>query len=238
MKIYFFIAAVLILTACPFDKNDPEYTGHLSCKYSAHSQKGAMVCSGEKIAASISAAVDLGLDRAFWIASQPPNNYSGFQRHSTYTIWLFPPNREKCINPAVYRLFRGANVYDQGPFDKDPRPGYTGLCFAGFMLRGNVSPAIPTGTPGMLIVDDPATVERVTWFEAEHNILLEVDGPRYQATADLHNHPIMGYGPPCECVIAPCPCSQDPQKAFSPSPAGDGITAVTLSGDIEAFLTR
>lgn len=246
MKLVIVFAAVLIAAACP-SSGDPEFTGRLSSKHSVKSPKGVTINSGLEIPSAIPPAADRGLDKVFSIAEAPPNNYHNFKRHSHYTIWLFPRNREKCQQAAVYRFYDRTTVYDQGPFDKDPRPGKTGLCFAGFMLRQNIGPAGPLGDPGMLIVDDAQTVETVVWYEAEHNILLESDGPRYALTADLHDHPILGYGPPpapCECVREPCDCS----KSSAVPPARARLIVVTLDRDlsiehpagysIEAVLTR
>lgn len=183
------LLSLICLTGCP-DKT--EFRGLMSNKHTATSPKGVRIFSPNPIT-NQGAAIDRGLDKAFAIAEAPPNNYSVFTRHNTYTVYLWPRSN-KCQNPAIYQFWDRATVYDQTEYDKDPRVGKTGLCFAGIQkFNGTASRnENPDIRPGMLIVDDASTIETVTWYEAEHNILIQADYPRWIATKDLHLHPILG----------------------------------------------
>lgn len=171
------------------------FTGKLAQDNKAASPKGVTVYAKNKITPEQLAAIDKGLDKGFYIAESEPNNYKGFMRHSSYTVWL-GIRSNKCTNPAmVTAAYQSA--WDQHPiYDKDPRPGHTLLCFAGMMIRPGLSGSPNgTGTPGMLVVGDISTLENVVWFESEHNTLFECDRPLYSQTFGQHNHPILGYGP-------------------------------------------
>lgn len=167
----------------------------MSKKYTAVSPKGVRIYSPNPIT-NQGQAIDRGLDTAFAIAEAPPNNYSVFTRHATYTVYLWPRS-PKCQNPAIYQFWDRATIYDQTEFDKDPRPGKTGLCFVGIQrFNGTASQQEnPNIRPGMLIVDDPGMIETAAHFECEHGVLIQADYARWIATKDLHNHPILG-GPP------------------------------------------
>lgn len=211
------ICSFLFLTGCPFGKTDPtDFKGTPSQKVQAATAKGVSVRSGTAIPATTLEAIDRGLDKAFSIAESAPNNYSGFRRHATYTVWLWPRStakltngKPKCEQPSIYRFFNtNTSGFDGTQYDKDPRPGKVGLCFAGISKPQGFG-GTPDVRPQMIIVDDAATIETVTWYEAEHSLLFELDVNRYAATiGNDHVHPILGEGRvPCDCVTEPCPCS-------------------------------
>lgn len=215
-------AGGLTLAGCPFQKDSTEYRGRASLKHSAVSPKGVRIYSLREIDPAIPFSIDAGLDKAFAIASAAPNNYEGFSTHSSYTVYLWPRS-SKCLNPAIYQFWDRTTVYDQTEFDKDPRPGKTGLCFAGIQrFQGSASqPTNPNIRPGMLIVDDRATAETITWYEAEHNILIQCDYQRWIATMNLHDHPILGNG----------------SAAVSPSMANTGTLAVTIAAPADLAIS-
>lgn len=191
-RILLILTICSVLTACP-DKTD--YNGAWSRKNSSQSPQGVRLYSPVKITPQHGTAVDTGLSDVFRIAEAEPNNYRGFMTHGSYTV-AFWPRSSKCDNPAIYRQYKSANQWDGTVFDKDPRPGKVGLCFAGVMFRLNVGQGNLIGAPGMLVVDDIPTIRTVTRYEAEHNILLECDRDRYNSTIGAdHVHPIMGDGP-------------------------------------------
>jgi hypothetical protein len=89
--------------------------------------------------------------------------------------------------------------YDNDPngWDKDPRPGHTMICVAGFMTRVGAKPdGFDLGGDGMAIVDgDTQTMLNVVRYEGEHNLLLEVDKAKFAATqyhtGSNGGHPIL-----------------------------------------------
>lgn len=185
----------------------PTFKGALSDKYQERTAKGADVHSGKKIDPQALIAVDAGLDRLFQIAAAPPNNYSGFLLNNSYTIWLLPRSPQ-CVNPGFTELVYSdpaPNGYDEtytdsptNHWDKDPRPGHTLLCVAGFMvLKGGGQGQ--AGSPGMAVVDDLGLLPTIVRYEGEHNLLFQVDEPRFAATQYHYGtnggHPILGDGP-------------------------------------------
>jgi hypothetical protein len=189
------LALVFIATsgfkAC--EQKDPgTFRGKLYQDKQTHSPKGIRIYSRTSINPELPALYDQGLDKLFRIASAPPNNYTGFNTHAAYTIWLFPRS-DKCI-AAGFLVDASGSPYDGTEYDKDPRPGAVTLCAAGAMIRPGAS-ASGYGSPGMLIVDDKATAVDISRFEGEHNVLLEVDIERFSATqfhvGSAGGHPIL-----------------------------------------------
>lgn len=193
---------------------DPTYTGSLSDKYAVTSPKGVVIHSGTSIAANVPQIVDQQLDDLFRIAQAPPNNYKPcpggtyddpnancFSTYATYHVWLVP-RAPQCETPGFTVLQDSApwpDGYDNDPngWDKDPRPGHTLLCVAGFMATGG-SQMKGLQAPGMAVVDaiDQMPIIR---YEGEHNLLAQADPNRYGAT-QFHTgtnggHPILGNGP-------------------------------------------
>ncbi|MEQ1763215.1 MAG: hypothetical protein ABL984_08735 [Pyrinomonadaceae bacterium] len=182
--------SLFVLTGCP---DSTDLKGTMSNKYQTHSPKGVSVRSKNKITPQHLTKIDAGLDKAFRIAEAAPHNYAKFTRHGSYTIWLWPRS-PKCEQAAVYRFYATAGgsaaVYDQGPYDKDPRPDKVGLCFAGIQRAPGIGSDI---APGMLLVDDLGVLETVTWYEAEHNIVQQEDLAKWFDTIGAnHFHPILG----------------------------------------------
>jgi hypothetical protein len=133
--------------------------------------------------------VDLGLGDLFEIAKAPPYNYTGFTDDlHKWHVWLMPPNREKCVDPAFTLRTTSPlypNGWDQDPtYDKDPNVGAVLLCVAGFMERSN-------NEPGMVIVASGANARNTARFEGEHNVLLEADPDKFKATSNNHHHPLI-----------------------------------------------
>lgn len=185
-----FGAAVFFL-ACPFKSKEQYFRGSYRVKDETRTAQGVRVQGVNKVQAAALPMIDRGLARAFAIAEAPPNNYRVRFRHSTYTVVTYPRS-SVCTEPGIATDMYQKD-WDQTDFDKDRRPGHTLICFAGVMFRTGAGDG-SLGTPGMLIVDDLRTTETIVWYEAEHNILLEEDQPRYVATAGVHDHPIMGHG--------------------------------------------
>ncbi|QYO67503.1 hypothetical protein [Leptolyngbya sp. 7M] len=149
--------------------------------------------SNSRIDPSLLAPIDAGLTKAFNIARAAPNNYLNVQTHTQFTVGLWPRSG-KCINPG-FLIRADGSPWDGTEFDKDPKPNKVLLCIAGIAGQyGANSGGDPTGTYGMLVVDDLSIMDTIIWFEAEHEILLGVDLNRWLATAGVHSHPIMGYG--------------------------------------------
>ena len=118
--------------------------------------------------------------------------YTGFQRHAAYEIFIFPRSN-KCINPAF--LVDGVgSPYDQSEWDKNPEVGKVELCVAGMTIRGGRPGEGTVGRPGMVITDDIGSMVNVVRYEAEHNILMEVDVLKYLETryhGEGTGHPIL-----------------------------------------------
>jgi hypothetical protein len=91
------------------------------------------------------------------------------------------PEASFMLNQAVTP---GTN-YDQGPFDKDDRPGFVAICVAGRFTEPNKIQTTAEAIQGGYGV----------WFEMEHAILFQRDRAKYIATM-YHNaenlHPILG----------------------------------------------
>jgi hypothetical protein len=201
------LLAVLVVAGsafkCSKPAGGPTFTGAMSDKVQAVTPKGASVHSSKAIPAEALTAVDQGLDKLFFIAANPPNNYTGFNLHSAYKIWLLTRD-PRCVNPGFTEIVYSdpwPNGYDEtysdspaNHWDKDPRPGSTLLCVAGFMARSGAT-ADTFGSPGMGVVDDLAQLPTIVRFEGEHNVLLEVDLQRFAATQYHYGanggHPIM-----------------------------------------------
>lgn len=179
-------AVILVAASCA---GDDVFDGSWTNKNQAKTPKGATVYGPEPATPEKLRAIDAGLDRAFDIASRV-YNYKGFQRHQDYTITLLKAS-DRCQDPGFIQRADGS-PYDGTPWDKDPAPGKVLICAAGETVRYGADETSP-GAPGMLLVDDLGTLELVTRYEAEHNILLEVDRPKYAAT-QYHitgGHPIL-----------------------------------------------
>lgn len=203
-KLLIILTVSFAFSACPFG-GYPDYRGAMSNKHQATSPAGAQLRSLREIDERAGAAIDAGIRKAARIAKEAPNNYTRFKAEpSNYMVWLWPRDAKRCQQPAIYQFFPRTNVYDQTEYDKDPRPGKVGLCFAG-MAKWTGRTIDPDDiVPGMLIVDDAATWETIAWFEAEHSILAQADADRYNATLGMHSHPIMGEGgQPALATLAP-----------------------------------
>ena len=180
----------------------PTFTGAMSDKYVAVTPKGAHVHSGTRIDPAKLAAVDAGLDRLFRIAANPPYNYTGFSTHSNYTIWLVPRS-DLCVNPGFTEVVTSAqwpDGYDEvytdssnNHWDKDPRAGHCLLCISGFMAVG--AGHQDQHALGMAVVDDLGLLPTIVRYEGEHNLLYEVDRPKFEATQFHYGtnggHPIL-----------------------------------------------
>lgn len=198
----------------------PTFTGGMKCSQQVTSPKGVTICSGSSIAAGVPAIADQQLDELFRIAGDgqttasgtnnyhacPDGSYDGsgtcFSTHRTYHIWLIPRSPQ-CENPGFTELVTSAawpDGYDNDPngWDKDPTPGRTILCVAGFMAAGGGNMK-GIDLPGMGVVDAIDTMPIVR-YEGEHNLLAQVDTARYAATqyhfGSNGGHPILGDGPP------------------------------------------
>lgn len=202
----------------------PSFTGKMECSKHVTSPKGVQICSGNSISNNVPAIVDQQLDDLFKIAGNGQTNSSGtnnyhacpnggfdgtrtcFSTHATYYVWLIP-RAPACVNPGFTENADGSGydeTYSDDPanhWDKDPRPGHTLLCVAGFMAVGG-GKGLPAeqaiGLPGMAVVDavDQMPIVR---YEGEHNLLVQVDPNRYAATqyhyGNNGGHPILGDGP-------------------------------------------
>lgn len=131
-------------------------------------------------------AIDRGLDTLFDIASRV-YGYKNFSTHRSYHVWLAPKS-DRCETPGFLVRDDSQKPYplgwDGSVYDKDPRPGKTELCVAGFMLLLN-------RMPGMVVVDDLTVLESAVRNEGEHNLLYEVDIRKFAETQFVHDHPIL-----------------------------------------------
>jgi hypothetical protein len=204
------ILIALLGTACPKKKGSGEegFTGRLPYKISADTTLGINVRSERAINSLLLPSIDAGWSKAMRIAAEPPNNYPRPEipvpipehRQATVGLWERSP---KCINPG-FLIRADGSPWDGTEFDKDPRPGKVLLCIAG--IAGQYSNSVgnePGGTYGMLVVDDPGLMETIVWYEAEHEILKGVHASRWESTAGIHAHPIMGYGDALKTVDPP-----------------------------------
>ena len=186
-----FFSVCLLAFACG-GKDSGTFEGTLPQKTHATTQKGVEVFSQSNINAANLPLIDAGLDKAFFIAANPPNNYIGFNTHPSYTVWLFPRSNQ-CENPG-FLLSADGSVYEGSIYDKNPDPAHCDLCVAGMQIRPGASME-NIGSPGMVVVDDLGIMLAIIRFESEHNILIETDRERYAAT-QYHvgtggGHPIM-----------------------------------------------
>lgn len=188
-KIFTLIISAIILfvfSACPSKSSSDEkgtFRGILYENVKKNTAKGVRVMSASNIDDSLLPKIDEGLDKLFRIATSAPNNYQVNVGHNGYKVWLFPRS-PKCINPG-FLVNADGSPYDNGEFDKDPRPGVVRVCAAGMMVDGL--------SFGMLVVDDLATMATIVRYEGEHIILLHHDPDRFAATMyhTDNSHPIM-----------------------------------------------
>jgi hypothetical protein len=209
----FIVVLALACLAFKCDKSAATFNGSMSDKVVRVTPKGVSVHSAKSISDAQISAVDAGLDRLFTIAQESPNNYRPcpgpvpcFNTFASYIIWLLPRS-PLCVNPGFTEVVYSdpwPNGYDEtytddpaNHWDKDPRAGSTLLCVAGFMTRKGATVYDP-GMPGMGVVDDVGQLATIVRYEGEHNVLLEVDPPRYAATQYHYGanggHPILGDG--------------------------------------------
>ena len=191
---------IIIAAAFSCDK-DPSVLkmGSLPNKVKSSTAAGVRVQSNQPVSEAVKTKIDAGISKAFATAEAEPNNYSGFKRHDTYTVWLMPRS-SKCTQ-AGFLIDASGTEYEGSYWDKDPSPNRCLICAAGMMLTHNFQ-------PGMILVDDAATVENAARFEAEHNILWEVDMLRFAATQfhqEGQGHPILGDGPPSKAATLTAP---------------------------------
>jgi hypothetical protein len=193
----FAIALMLFTAACgsnrssvPNSTGDGVFNGKLLAHNKAKTPKGIEVHSGWEIDQSLFPAYDRGLEKLTRIAQKTIPNYPlTAPRYSDYTIHLFPRS-SKCEAPAFLVSSQMDLSWDNHPdgYDKDPRPGWVLLCAAGMMMRnGDRNLA-----PGMVIAQDASHAENIVWFEGEHNELLDFWQEKYNETAAIHAHPILG----------------------------------------------
>lgn len=172
--------AVFALTAFDCKKTssaDGVFRGSYSTKVEARSPAGVRVVSAARINTGLFADMDRGIANGFRIAQQ--YGYTRQIGHSNYAVALFPRS-PKCINPG-FLIAADGSAWDQGEYDKDPRPGYVLLCAAGMAPDGYV----------MIVADDPGHMFNVTWFETEHWMLFHNDPTRWVDTSGVHAHPIL-----------------------------------------------
>lgn len=163
------------------------FTGKLPTKYSAVTPNGHQVYSAQPITTAKLKLIDTGIAKGHRIAREA-GGYSGFS--TIYTVWLFPIS-DKCEAKSILQRFNSSNPYDGTEFDKDPQEGRVALCFAGRMNRVSLERG------GMILADDDSVLENGAWFETEHNVLFEVDVPRYLSTqyhGEGSGHPIIPEG--------------------------------------------
>jgi hypothetical protein len=218
------LAVIVLGIACmafKCNKSGATFTGAQPCSKQTKSPKGATICSGGAIAANVPQIVDKQLDDLFRIAQNGQTNASGtnnyspcpdglyhpevpcFSTHGSYHVWLIKRSPQ-CVNPGFTESVISAawpDGYDEtytdssdNHWDKDPRPGHTLLCVAGFMASGG-GQMKGLELPGMAVVDaiDQMPIIR---YEGEHNLLAQVDTARYAATQYHYGtnggHPILG----------------------------------------------
>lgn len=204
----------------------PTFTGAMSCHDQLKSAKGVVICADHKVDAAYGQVADQQLDDVFKIAQNGAVTASGtnhyrpcasggyeqgngcFSTHASYQVYLIP-RADVCVNPGFSEVVYSPpapNGYDEtytddpaNHWDKDPRPGNTLLCAAGFMATGHGNMS-GIAAPGMGVVDDLADMQAgklpIIRYEAEHNILAQVDTERYAATQYHYGtnggHPILG----------------------------------------------
>lgn len=197
MEVYVIIA---ILAAMAFavwflrfrkKKHDGVFRGMLPNTTQGKTPKGVTIKAYGKVDTRAYAQIDQGLDVAFDIAERV-YGYTGFKRHASYTVYIFPRS-QKCINPA-FLVDGTGSPYDQSEWDKNPEPGKIELCAAGMMMRDGLPGDTDLGNPGMVITDDIGQMANAVRYEAEHNILIECDIPKFLATryhTQGQGHPIL-----------------------------------------------
>ena len=182
ISLSFICFAVMLLVNCGSDTG--VYKG---VRFSNHTKtaKGVSVYGPTTADDQTKRLIDAGLDTVFQIAAGPPNNYTGFTGHDTYTVWL--QQRSSRCEQAGFLVDATGSPYEGTVYDKDPAANRCLICAAGMMMLNN-------GRPGMVVVNDPAVISTVVQYEGEHNILWQTDLPRYQQT-QFHTgsgHPILG----------------------------------------------
>lgn len=165
--------------------DDGVFKGVTHDKYKVNTPKGIYVYSDRPINTALFAEFDKGLDNLFRIAAAPPYNYSGFSLHNTYHIWIFPRS-PLCENPA-FLVDATGSPYEGSEWDKDPSPSRCVLCAAGMMRTydgiRNPQGGVPgLGQPGMIITDDIGIAANIVRYEGEHNVLIQVDREKFNAT--------------------------------------------------------
>jgi hypothetical protein len=167
----------VLLAGCSSDK---VFRGSVRFDNQATSPKGVRVYGDRKASAEKLRAIDAGLDTAFDIAAGA-YGYTGFSTHADYSVILRP--RSSLCNDPGFLVDGTGSPYDGSKWDKDPDEGEILLCAAGLQFRrGAVIPGSSIGGPAMLIVDDLEVMHNAAWFEAEHNLLLEVDPEKFNRT--------------------------------------------------------
>ena len=152
---------------------------------------GVRVLSATPIDESLFASIDAGLSDVRERAAHPPNNYTNIPTHGQFSVGLWPRSN-KCINPGFTTRLPDGNPWDGTEYDKDPEPGKVLLCVAGLApAYGNSQGGIPTGTYGVLVVNDAGIMRQITDFEAEHELLYALDINKWMATAGVHAHPLI-----------------------------------------------
>lgn len=196
----------------PSPKADPSTfasTVFLEGHYRGNTPKGARVYSYmADVSAECRRLIDEGMQRTFDIARK--YGYSEGMSHDQYLVSVWPRSN-KCEQPGFLReslkvLVVGQDAppsYDQGPYDKDPRPGFIQLCVAGEFRMFNNKLAIS-------VVDDPAMTFNAARYEAEHAVLWMNDPQKYSDTADHSQgggHPILtDNAEPAHFAMVPFKC--------------------------------
>lgn len=155
------------------------YRGSFRTDNEAKTPKGVRVVSGQRIDASILPIIDAQLDDLFAIASAAPYNYSGFSTHAAYMVAVFPRSN-LCQEPA-FLIDATGSPYEGSEWDKDPSPTRCLLCAAGLTFRNGASPN-SVGSPGMVVTADGIKSTPIVRYEGEHNLLVEVDREKFNAT--------------------------------------------------------
>ena len=164
--------------------NDGIFRGKYLMKNKVVSPKGVTFYGYKKASAELMREVDRGLDTCFEIAERD-YGYANFSRHERYTVFIYKTD-DRCAHPA-FMVDASGTIYDQSEWDKDPEPGKALVCAAGMQL-------LHENRPAMCIPDSVSNAHNAAWFEAEHNVLLEVDVAKYAATqyhAEGQGHPIL-----------------------------------------------
>lgn len=183
------LICLLLLVTLGKDCEGDIYRGKHSGKSQGNTPKGAIVSGADSVPDSMKVKMDEGLDNLFSIAEAPPYNYTGFNRHPAYRIWMYKRS-DRCENPGFLVDADSSPGWDQTEWDKDPERGQVLLCAAGLMIRRGAG-GTSVGLPGMLVVQDLGIMSNIVRFEGEHNVLLESDPVRYNETFGVHAHPLL-----------------------------------------------